>query len=443
MALPKDLSQSPHPIKAEWQRINAVSLPRSSHTISVIAGRAYIFGGEINPREPVDNNMHVITLLSDPVSSTDHRIVPARPRVIGGAVPEKRVGHAAAVIGERIFIFGGRGGKDMKPLEERGRVWVYDTLVDLWSALDPVPGTPFPEARSYHSSVAIDKPGPSTVHGAMYDQAPDGLGPGQIAEAAQTHMEKGSYGTFFVHAGCPTSGRANDLWGFNVQNGTWKEFPTAPGKPRGGTSIAVSHQIIYRYGGFNGDAEEGGCLDFLNLNLQTFDGDCSAEETGASAEAQWQTLAFQGETVPFPGNRSVAGLQAITLSMGRQYLVLFLGERDPSSKGHDGAGKFWGDVWVFQCPPQGMTALGLKEATMQPLGRDPSEGSWRMMQVANSMHIEGEDVKGEGIKDLVPSERGWFSSSTLGDLNPSSLLLWGGLNGRNEREGDAWILRVE
>jgi len=129
--------------------------------------------------------------------------------------------------------------------------------------------------------------------------------------------------------------------------------------------------------------------------------------------------------------------------MGRQYLVLFLGERDPSSKGHDGAGKFWGDVWVFQCPPQGMTALGLKEATMQPLGRDPSEGSWRMMQVANSMHIEGEDVKGEGIKDLVPSERGWFSSSTLGDLNPSSLLLWGGLNGRNEREGDAWILRVE
>ena len=157
------LFQNTHPIRAKWEKIDAPPLPRSSHSISVIAGRAYIFGGEITPREPVDNDMHVITLPSGSVSSADYKKILAKPEIAGGEVPEKRVGHTAGVIGERIFIFGGRGGKDMKPLQENGRVWVYDTRSDAWTYLDPMPGTPYPEARSYHSSVAIEKPEPPTT----------------------------------------------------------------------------------------------------------------------------------------------------------------------------------------------------------------------------------------------------------------------------------------
>src|SRR5712675_1136822 len=84
------LFQKTHPLKAKWQRIDSTPLPRSSHTLSVIAGRAYIFGGEINPREPVDNDMHVITLPSGSVTSADYRTIPAKPETAGGAVPEKR-----------------------------------------------------------------------------------------------------------------------------------------------------------------------------------------------------------------------------------------------------------------------------------------------------------------------------------------------------------------
>ena len=432
------LFQATHPIKARWERIKTTPLPRSSHTLSVVAGRAYIFGGEISPREPVDNDMHVITLPYDEVSSADYRTISAKPEIAGGEVPEKRVGHTAGVIGERIFIFGGRGGKDMKPLEENGRVWVYDTRSDSWTYLDPIPGTPYPAARSYHSSVTIEKPEPANMKGVKYDQALEEPQAGNIAENARTDEEKGGFGTFFVHAGCPASGRTNDLWGFDVRSRTWKEFPSAPGKPRGGPALAVSKNRIYRYGGFNGTGEEGGYIDYLELALQTFDDVGNSGEVGLTAKGSWETLNFTEESMASPGNRSVAGLQAITTGMGREYLVLFLGERDPSSQGHDGAGKFWGDVWIFQTPPMGMTAASFKDATWQAIGRETGEGLWSVAQVADAEGKEGDDVR-----SLVPSERGWFASSSLGDLDPSSLMFWGGLNGRNEREGDGWILRFE
>jgi hypothetical protein len=403
----------------------------------VIAGRAYIFGGEISPREPVDSDMHVITLPSGTVSSADYQSIPAKPETTGGEVPEKRVGHTAAVIGERIFVFGGRGGKEMKPLEENGRIWVYNTRTDTWSYLDPMPGTPYPAARSYHSSVAIEQPAaPSKT--VKVDQALEEPRPGTIAEAAQTDEERGGHGTFFVHAGCPASGRTNDLWGFDVRSQTWKEFPTAPGNPRGGPSIVVSKQRIFRYGGFNGEAEEGGYLDFLELGLDTFDDKGGSFDSAVVAKGTWHTLNFVEENMECPGNRSVAGLQRISTGMGREYLILIMGERDPSSKGHDVAGKFCGDIWSFQAPPRGMTGASLKDATWQALGRETGEGQWSQINVADAEGVEGED-----IKSRTPTARGWFASSNLGDAGASSVILWGGLNGKNEREDNGWILTID
>ena len=136
-----------------------------------------------------------------------------------------------------------------------------------------------------------------------------------------------------------------------------------------------------------------------------------------------------------PGNRSVAGLQTITTGMGREYLVLVMGERDPSNDGHNAAGKFWGDVWCFQCPPEGMTPASFKDATWQALGRETGEGLW-----SEVLTEDAEGVQGEKIPNPKPSQRGWFPSSILGDLDNTSLMLWGGLNGENEREDNGWIL---
>ncbi|KAJ4157417.1 hypothetical protein NW754_009061 [Fusarium falciforme] len=49
-------------IKGTWERIEVPPVPRSSHSLDIVQGSAYIFGGEIEPREPVDNCMHVINL---------------------------------------------------------------------------------------------------------------------------------------------------------------------------------------------------------------------------------------------------------------------------------------------------------------------------------------------------------------------------------------------
>lgn len=44
------LAQSTQPLNATFTRITSEAfLPRSSHTISVVAGKAYIFGGEKSP----------------------------------------------------------------------------------------------------------------------------------------------------------------------------------------------------------------------------------------------------------------------------------------------------------------------------------------------------------------------------------------------------------
>lgn len=114
----------------------------------------------------------------------------------------------------------------MAPLEEGGRVWSFEAGAQAWTALDPADETaPFPEARSYHAAEATD-------------------------------------GKFYIHAGCPASGRLGDLWAFDVAARRWEKLKDAPGDPRGGTSIAVfEKREIWRFGGFNGSVEIGGVID--------------------------------------------------------------------------------------------------------------------------------------------------------------------------------------
>lgn len=50
-------------ISAKWTRIHeAETLQRSSQILSVVDNRAYVFGGELRPREPRDNDIHVLSV---------------------------------------------------------------------------------------------------------------------------------------------------------------------------------------------------------------------------------------------------------------------------------------------------------------------------------------------------------------------------------------------
>lgn len=76
-------------------------LPRSSHTITAVKGKAYCIGGENQPRVPIGSTVHVYDLLTCEWSAVE----PCAES------PSPRVGHTAvAAAGDKIYMFGGRYG---------------------------------------------------------------------------------------------------------------------------------------------------------------------------------------------------------------------------------------------------------------------------------------------------------------------------------------------
>lgn len=541
-------------LPATWERIFVPALPRSSHSINVVGGNAYIFGGEVEPRKPVDNDMHLIVLpyssasadyiaikpkaaprpepvqiptvveptaddtyegkgkdvdlsdvdLATPAQEDDSKVLTAADKGKGpahatglpdtshlGAVPSARVGHATAVIGSRIFLFGGRGGPDMAAIEEHGRVWVFDTKTNLWSFLDPrlpaiaptagAKSSHFPAARSYHSAVSVDLPRDfSTKRGgagnrqswAQWAQGdseavgtPQNPIVGYVANNSRDEDEDG-YGTLIVHGGCFTEGRAGDTWAFDVRSRVWQELPAAPGKPRGGTSLALAAGKLWRFGGFNGESEEGGQVDYLALGVDSFNDRSGAADVVLSAKGEWKSilaeqvaahiseagdgaagdeddddddkpLAKPASNAPWPGHRSVAGLQTVT-NAGREYLLLILGERDPSDDGHNAAGKFWEDVWAYELP-RSTAAAAASSFVDNWFGRPSAaagvEGKWVKVE---AQAYDDEDVG--AVKG--PGPRGWFATAHMGQMEKKGVVIWGGVDGHNSRLGDGWILRI-
>ena len=432
-------------LRARWHKIHTNQLlPRSSHSLSVIKNKAYIFGGEEVPRQPVDNHMHVFTLPLSEHDEVDYQVIQAPTTAEEGHVPAPRVGHTASVVDDRIYVFGGRGGKAMKPLEENGRVHVYDTKMNTWSFLDSVAGSPFPAARSYHASTSTEHPVNSIA-------APSGPPAGSVASAFTKEQSSGphdhteapfgvtasgfdDHGTIFIHGGCPAAGRVSDLWAFDIASRTWSQFPDAPGPARGGPCLTLHRNRLYRFGGFDGQQELGGSIDCLRLTRSTFDDKGGKGELAvAPLSGKWESMEPPTNALG-PGNRSVAGFQPVATGQGRDYLLLFLGEKTPSSSGHEAAGQFWDDVWSFQLPPEGMTAASFKDATRQLFGAETGESTWARCDIPEISTTE---------KIEHPGPRGWFASAPGHDLEPGSVVLWGGLMSNNKRTGDGWILTVE
>ena len=406
-----------------WRRIPTDEfLPRSSHSLSIVKGQMYIFGGEEKPHQIVDNAVHVYTLPQSGSDETDYQAIAATSfDGANGPVPEPRSGHTAAVIDDRIYVFGGQGKADLKPLEEHGRVWVFDSRMNHWSFLDPQKGTPFPEPRYFHAST-------STVHPRC---APSGSNEDERDNSASAFDD---HGTVFIHGGCSGSGRCADVWGFDVAARTWSRYADAPGPARSGPGLCFVQDRLHRFGGFDGQKELGG-LQFLHFLTATYN------DKGGKGEMEVAPLTGQWETVDspdgahVPGDRSVAGLHPVTTGQGRYYLLLLLGERLPGSAADKDAGKFWDDVWSFQLKPEGMTAASFKDATRWLFGAKTSEGTWARVDIPESS-------KTEGTLDH-PGPRGWFASSQGQDLDPASVVLWGGVREDNQRAGDGWVLRLD
>ncbi|OAA35462.1 Kelch repeat protein [Beauveria brongniartii RCEF 3172] len=273
---------------AKWSRLVATQrLYRSSQTVTVVGQKAYIFGGELVPRQPVDNKFDIVEISPASESSTWTLVPPTE-------APVPRVGSASTTIEDKIWIFSGRGGLDMKPVEEHGAFWCHDPKASSWLLVKPADEVaPYPAGRSYH---CVTSNGTNKI---------------------------------FLHAGCPESGRLSDFWSFDIKTNSWTELPSAPAPSRGGASIAFSQGKVYRINGFDGKKELGGDLDVFDIASQS-----------------WTTLPYTPDGIQGPEPRSVGILLALTIQ-GRAHLVTVFGERDPSALGHAGAGKMLADAWAW------------------------------------------------------------------------------------------------
>lgn len=132
--------------------------------LAIAHEKVLLYSGELKPREPIGTDIHACDLQGEDeiasYSTTEE-------------TPCPRIGAAGATIGAALFVFSGRGGPDLAPLEEYGALHRFDILPKTWTIINPIKGSP--QGRSYHALT-------SDGHARLY-----------------------------LHAGCGRDGRLNDL----------------------------------------------------------------------------------------------------------------------------------------------------------------------------------------------------------------------------------------
>jgi len=440
------LAQSTQPLSATFIRVSSEAfLPRSHHSGTVVSGQAYIFGGETEAGRLAGDEVHIVSLplkKAGNAGKPDYKVVPSLGEGEDGTVPGPRTRHTACAIGEKIYVFGGRGEEE-KPIEEMGRVWVFDTNTLGWSYIDPATDASTPPGRYLHGGAASENPLPNrnASEKASYGeqiQSTIGKLPSLIGKGSSPQEP---HGTLIISGGFSSQNDVlNDTWIFNVMSRIWSSLPSTPSTPPYPPSLALTHNRLYL---ISSSSDLGSEIHYLPFTKETYSDARGEGEVGlTSGKNEWTTLSFPTNPLtPGPRPRKGAGLIPVTTGNGREYLLYFFGERaspptseTPSPSSDDPV--FWSDVWSYQVPAQNMTAAGIKDATRSAMGIATGEGSWAEVGVVTV-------VEGETEGKSHPGPRGWFASSPVGrDIEGGGVLLWGGVNGKREVEGDGWIVSV-
>ncbi|KAL9596820.1 MAG: hypothetical protein Q9219_005534 [cf. Caloplaca sp. 3 TL-2023] len=438
------LAQSTQPLNATFTRITSEAfLPRSLHSITVIAGKAYIFGGEESPGKLADNNIHIIRLpAKEPsnVGEPEYKCVPSLGEEDDKKVPGSRTGHTACALGHRIYIYGGRD-QDQHPLEEDGRVWVFDTETLRWTYLAPSTENPFPPSRHQHGAVASEHPLPNnnlpdTASYADQIKSTASKIPAMLGKASPPTEPHGS---IIICSGLSTtSDPLADVWTFTVATKTWSTLPSLPPMPFP-PSLAFASQSLYILGG---SSDVGNEIYHLQLQPSTYKDARGTADLDLKAKAsEWSSLPFPTNPLaPGPQPRKGASLLPVTTGNGRLYLLYLLGEK--ISKAEDlEQREYWSDAWTYQTPAVDVMPAGIKDKTRSLMGISTGEGTWSEVKVVpNEEGSGGSETEGKSH----PGPRGWFASGSLGkDMDGGGIVLWGGINAKGEMEGEGWIISVK
>jgi hypothetical protein len=431
VALVKGITHPTLPIKANLTRISSVPLPRSHHTISVVKGRAYVFGGETESGKLADNDIHVVILPSSGVLEADYTQYPARAANGLDDVPNSRKGHTAAVIGDSIYIFGGEGEG---VANEKGRVWVFDTVSNTWGYLDPASGTLYPSQRIGHAAAGSGLPSPKTT--TYIEKAPQA--PADPAKVVPEPAESNSYGTMFVTGGRDTSSGEliNDALAFDVKTRTWSNIPTPSGQPREGASLALVGSRLYRFGGKGVETFVSGATEFVDASHVWTHNERGT--TPINSGWGWEEVKHTesaGRAAVAPQARSCTGFVGVTTGQGRHYLLAIGGETEN--------GSYLDDIWALQLAPERYTAAATKDAIRGSAKMNTHESQWAevLYQHLDSMGDEEKETPGKPKKGL--GARGHFGIANGTEVDGATCVVWGGVDAEGKVLSDGWMVTVD
>lgn len=381
-------------------------------------------------------DIHVISLLSESDAEKEHEpqyaLLPALPAGATGGeasgvpdegsdgVPVARTRHAACAFNICVAIFGGADEKG-EVIEEKGRIWLFNTAKSTWEFIGPKLGEhDVPEAR---------------VKGKLFDCEND----------------------LVLHGGFGKTGEPlKDTWHFSYTDKTWTRLPDAP---QANTNAALANGVLWL---LTITPENNGLNGYMHSLAIT-------SAASPSKPTSWTTQSFPTNPLtPSPKPRVAGGLLPMTTGHGRQYLLHFFGVTPPTTKEDLPATSSpdettlqvvdtqaavsaepiqYPDLWTLQLPSttpgrkaswsESLRPAALKDSIRSAFKADTGTNAWAEVDV----QPPALDKLGDGESGKVhPGPRAYFGCDVLKD--GSTVMIWGGVNAKGERESDGWLVSL-
>ncbi|KAG7294083.1 hypothetical protein NEMBOFW57_004145 [Staphylotrichum longicolle] len=407
---------SPHP-----------ALARSHHSLTVLANKAFIFGGLDASNTLCPPGIHTITLpttkttTSPPDPNNDNADERAAytcyppyplqdPSTGEVLVPAPRAEHAACARagGRFLLVHGGRdaaghpvGGGDGEG--EGNCLWQWDCEALSWEKLrgDTQLGAQM---------------APRWGHWLFAGEDGDGDDAQRFLVLVGGKSQAGSGGS-----GGETE---REAWMYDLERRVWTALPGLPARPLAAAYVGGRVYIIAEDGGDKqgGGAVLGGVVHYLDMRASA----AEREKPGALA---WESVSFPANPLaPGPKPRTGGALVPLSTGHGREYLVYGFGCSEGSEK------HYFSDIWTLQLPARGRSAAAAKDTIRDKLPRmESGEFRWDEAEI-----VPIEQVTEEG--KVHPGPRGLFGADRC--LDGQGVVLWGGINAKEEKEGDGWLLRL-
>nr|KAK5447346.1 hypothetical protein LTR18_002925 [Exophiala xenobiotica] len=476
------VSRATAPLHLNFRKITLPTreegLARSGHTLNIVKGKAYIIGGCQD-----DSTVLALTL---PVASSTDGEGDLTPRDFEDVQPEyrndnrplaphdgseetsssrftfNRTGHTTTAIGDKLYIWGGKGSTSDQPPEDvpaqsSDHFVVFDVLTNTYSILTADTSKcreGLPPSRANHTATSTPHPQPGSL--------PDG-------------PTIDAHGTIFIHGGSSDSlGGASpathlrDTWAFDIGARVWTRLPDIPDP--GPSEIANEGRIAYVNGrlwrlgdGFGRamylELAEHDSHPHPNTNLPggPNTNDASVLGVGLKGDGKWQVISFGTEATDpggpggtssastnasqLPMPRLSAGLVPMTTGAGRQYLVYFMG-REIKIGGLN-------DFWSFQIQSEEVSAASIKDKVRDMVSKakpswESGKHTWAKCELAKEdTKTEKQQHRDDGAIGKE-SSGGWpeglydFGCDVWKDQGGHVFVIWGG---RRDEEAvdEGWV----